>query len=156
MTGCLRVEEAHGAIEWRAVFLIAGMLALAAAMQKTGAADRIALTVLSPAARLGPVALVAVLLLMTAGLTVGISNHATAALLATLALTAAVSHNLDPKTSLVAVAAGTAVALFTPLSHPGFVLVMGPGGYGFRDFVRVGLPLGVLIYVTALIQLAVL
>lgn len=156
MTGCLRIEEARDAVEWRVAFLIAGMLALGAAMQKTGTTQWIAMTALSPVADLGPMALTATILLITVGLTLGISNHATAALIAPIALSAATSQGLDPHPELLAVAVGTTVALFTPFAHPGFLLVMGPGGYKFRDYVRVGLPLSAVIFVTTSIGLTVL
>ena len=153
LTGCLRVEEARNAVEWRVIFLIVGMLALGVAMQKTGAAQWIALTLLSPMAGLGPLAMTAGVFLITVILTLGISNHATAALVAPIAFSAAVSQGLDPRPVLLAVAVGTAVALFTPFAHPGFLLVMGPGGYRFRDFLRVGLPLTVLMFLTVLVVL---
>ena len=156
LTGCLRVEEARNAVEWRVVFLIVGMLALSAAMQETGAAQWIALTILSPVAGLGHLAVTAVLLLITAALTLGISNHATAALVAPIALSVAASQGLDPQPELLAVAVGTTVALFSPFAHPGFLLVMGPGSYRFRDYVRVGLPLSAVIFVTTLVGLALL
>jgi len=156
LTGCLRVEEARNAVEWRVVFLIVGMLALSAAMQETGAAQWIALTILSPVAGLGHLAATAVLLLITAALTLGISNHATAALVAPIALSVAASQGLDPQPELLAVAVGTTVALFSPFAHPGFLLVMGPGSYRFRDYVRVGLPLSAVIFVTTLVGLVVL
>jgi len=156
ISGCLRVEEARNAVEWRVVFLIAGMLALGAAMQKTGATQWIALTVLSPVAKLGPLATTAVLFLITTGLTLGISNHATAALIAPIALSVAVSHGFDPRPLLLAVAVGISVALITPFAHPSTLLVMGPGGYVFRDYVRVGLPLSLVIFVVALVGLALL
>ena len=138
------------------IFLIIGMLALSAAMQKTGAAQWLALTVLSPLARLGPLAVTAGVLLITATLTLGISNHATAALIAPIAFSAAASQGLDPQPDLLAVAVGTTAALFTPFAHPSLLLVMGPGSYKFRDYVRVGLPLGALIFVSALVGLAVM
>jgi di/tricarboxylate transporter len=156
VTGCLRVEEAHNAVEWRVVFLIAGMLALSEAMQRTGAAHWIALTLLSPAASLGPLAAMAALFLITVALTLGISNHATAALIAPIALNVAVSHGFDPHPLLLAVAVGTSTALITPFAHPSTLLVMGPGGYKFRDYVRVGLPLSAVTFVTTLVGLAVL
>ncbi|UCC64507.1 MAG: SLC13 family permease [Anaerolineae bacterium] len=156
MTGCLHIEEARDAVEWRVVFLIAGMLALGSAMQKTGTSQWIALTILSPLARLGPLAVIAALLLVTAGLTLGISNHAAAALLAPIALSAAVSQGFDPRPGLLAVAVGTTVALFTPFSHPSFLLVMGPGSYKFRDYLRVGLPLSAAMLAATLLGLAVL
>ncbi len=156
LTGCLRIEEARGAVEWRVVFLIAGMLALGEAMQATGATHWLALTVLSPVANLGPLAVTATLLLITVGLTLGISNHATAALVAPLAFSAAANQGFDPRPELLAVAIGTTAALFTPFAHPSLLLVMGPGSYKFRDYVRVGLPLSVVISLTTLVGLAVL
>lgn len=156
VTGCLQVEEAHNAVEWRVVFLIAGMLALSEAMQKTGAAQWIALTLLSPLTNQGPLAAMAALFLITVALTLGISNHAAAALVAPIALNVAVSHGFDPHPLLLAVAVGTSAALVTPFAHPSALLVMGPGGYKFRDYVRVGLPLSAVMFVTTLVGLAVL
>jgi di/tricarboxylate transporter len=156
VTGCLQVEEAHNAVEWRVVFLIAGMLALSEAMQKTGAAQWIALTLLSPLTNQGPLAAMAAMFLITAALTLGISNHAAAALVAPIALNVAVSHGFDPHPLLLAVAVGTSAALVTPFAHPSALLVMGPGGYKFRDYVRVGLPLSAVMFVTTLVGLAIL
>ena len=156
VTGCLRVEEARDAIEWRVVFLIAGMLALGEAMQKTGAAQWVALTILSPVANLGFLATMVALFLITTTLTLSISNHATAALVAPIAFSVAISHGFDPRPLLLAVAVGTSTALITPFAHPSTLLVMGPGSYKVRDYVRVGLPLSALIFVVTLVGLAVL
>jgi len=156
ITGCLQIEEARNAVEWRVVFLIAGMLALGMAMEKTGAAQWVALTVLAPLANLGRLPVMAALFVITTLLTLGISNHAAAALTAPIALHVAVSHGFDPRPLLLAVAVGTSTALLTPFAHPGGLLVMGPGGYKFRDYVRVGLPLSVVLFVTSLVGLAVL
>jgi di/tricarboxylate transporter len=156
ITGCLQVEEAWNTVEWRVTFLIAGMLALGTAMEKTGAAQWVALTVLSPVANLGLLPAMVALFLITTILTLGISNHATAALIAPIAFSVAASHGYDPRPLLLAVAVGTSTALLTPFAHPSTLLVMGPGGYKFRDYVRVGLPLGTLLFVTTLVGLALL
>jgi di/tricarboxylate transporter len=156
ITGCLQIEEARNAIEWRVVFLIAGMLALSMAMEKTGAAQWVALTVLAPVANLGRLPVMAALFLITTLLTLGISNHAAAALMAPIAFSVAVSHSYNPRPLLLAVAVGTSAALLTPFAHPSTLLVMGPGGYKFRDYVRVGLPLSVVLFVTTLAGLALL
>ena len=156
LTGCLHIDEARNAIDWQVVFLIAGTLTLAAAMQKTGATQWIALTILSPVASLGPLGMTGMLLLITTALTLSISNYATAALVAPIALSAAMGHGLDPRPQLLAVAVGTTVALFSPFPHPGLMLVMGPGSYKFRDYLRVGLPLGVLIFAATWVGLALL
>jgi di/tricarboxylate transporter len=155
-TGCLRVEEAREAVEWRVVFLIAGMLALSAAMQKTGAARWVALTIFSPVANLGFLAAMAALFLITTILTLGISNHAAAALIAPIAFNISAGQGFDPRPLLLAVAVGTSAAFVTPFAHPSTLLVMGPGGYRFRDYIRVGLPLSAVVFVTTLMGLAVL
>jgi di/tricarboxylate transporter len=138
------------------VFLIAGMLALSLAMQQTGTAEWIALTILGPVARLGPLALTAAQLLITGLLTLWISNHAAAALVAPIAANVAVSQGVDARPLLMAVAVGTTVALFTPFAHPSLVLVMGPGGYTFKDYVKVGLPLSVIIFLTSLLVIGLM
>lgn len=156
VTGCLQIEEARNAVEWRVVFIIAGMLALGTAMQRTGAAEWVALTILSPVAAFGPLSATAAIFLSTAVLTLGISNHATAALVAPIALSVAVNHGFNPHPLLLAVAVGTSAALLTPFAHPSTLLVMGPGSYKFRDYVRIGLLLSVVICLTTLVGLAVL
>jgi di/tricarboxylate transporter len=156
ITGCLRVEEARLAVEWRVVLLIAGMLSLGIAMQETGTAQWIARTVLGPIVPLGPLALIAALLLLTGGLTMWVSNHATAALVAPIAMSVALDQGLDPRPLLMAVALGTTVALFTPFAHPSLLLIMGPGSYQFKDYVRVGLPLSIGVFVATLLGLALL
>jgi di/tricarboxylate transporter len=156
LTGCVRIEEAWEAISWRAVFLIAGMLTLSLALQKTGAAEWIALTVLGPVTRLGPLAATAAILVITGALTMWISNHAAAALVAPIAINVAAGQGIDAKPLLMAVAVGTTVALFTPFAHPSFILVMGPGGYKFSDYVRVGLPLSVISLVTSLLAISLI
>ena len=96
------------------------------------------------------------LFLLTTLLTLGISNHATAALIAPIAFSVPVSQGFDPRPLLLAVAVGTSTALLTPFAHPSTLLVMGPGGYKFRDYVRVGLPLSLVLFVTTLTGLALL
>jgi len=156
LTGCLQVDEARKAVEWHVVLLIAGMLAFGTAMQRTGAAEWIALTLLGPVASLGPLAMNAALMLITGALTMWISNHAASALVAPIAMSVAVSQGMDPRSLLMAVALGTTTALITPFAHPSFILIMGPGGYRFRDYTKIGLPLCAVICVTTLIALSVL
>ena len=156
ITGCLQAEEARAAVSWRVLFVIAGMLALGEAMQQSGAAEWIAQTLLTPVADLGPLPAMAMLFLLTVVLTLFVSNHATAALVAPIAFSVASSHHFDPHPLLLAVAVGTSAALITPFAHPSTLLVMGPGGYKFRDYLRVGLPLSAVIFVTTLMGLALL
>jgi di/tricarboxylate transporter len=156
LTGCLDSDEARNAVDWQTVILIAGTLTLATAMEEAQATQWITQALFGPLAGQGSAIVTAVLLVGTALLTLGISNYAAAALVSPIALNTALSYGLDPKTLLLAVAAGTTAALFSPLPHPGLMLVMGPGNYRFRDYVRVGLPLGLLILAVAWVGLTVL
>ncbi|MDH4208608.1 MAG: SLC13 family permease, partial [Anaerolineae bacterium] len=156
LTGCLRIEEAHRAIEWNVVFVLAGTLPLATAMEKSGATEWLGDVALAPAAGLGMLPLLAILFLLTASMNVAISNSATAALLAPLAYTVALQTDLDPRPFLLVVAVGSSVAFATPIAHQANLLVMGPGDYRPRDYLRVGLPLSLVAMVVVLGTLWVL
>jgi di/tricarboxylate transporter len=156
LTGCLDSQEARNAVDWQTVILIAGTLTVAAAMERTQATQWITHALFAPLAGQGSAVFTAVLLVGTALLTLGISNYAAAALVAPVALSTALSYGLDPKTQLLAVAVGTTAALFSPMPHPGLMLVMGPGNYRFRDYLRVGLPLGLLVLLVTWIGLTLL
>lgn len=147
LTGCLRIEEAHQAIEWKVVFVIAGTLPLAVAMENSGATQWIADVALAPVAGLGTLPLLTILFLITASMVLAISNYATAALLAPLAFTVAVGAGMDPRPFLLVVALGSSVAFATPIAHQANLLVMGPGDYRSRDYLRVGLPLSLVAMV---------
>jgi di/tricarboxylate transporter len=156
ITGCLRVEEAYQAVEWPSVFLVIGTLPLGMAMQKTGAAQWIADLTLSLVAGGGPLASLAVLLCLTALLNLFLSNYAVTVLVGPIAFSAAVSQQLDPRTFLLAVALGASVAFATPIAHQSDLLVMGPGGYRFSDYVRVGVPMSLVVLVASMAAIALL
>ena len=141
LTGCLRMEEAHRAIEWKVILLLAGTLPLGLAMQKSGASEWIAEVVLSPAAGVGALPLLAVVSLTTVGLNLAMSNYATAVLVAPIAFSVADGQGMDPRPFVLAVALSSSIAFATPFAHQSNLMVMGPGDYRFSDYVRVGLPL---------------
>ncbi len=141
LTGCLRMDEAYRTIEWNVVFVVAGTLPLGVAMEKSGATQWLADVALTPVAGLGIVPLLIVLFLMTVALNLAISNSATAVLLAPLAFSIGVSHGLDPRVLVIAVALASSVAFATPIAHQANLLVMGPGDYRSDDYVGVGLAL---------------
>lgn len=153
LTGCLRAEEAYRAIEWKAVFLIAGMLPLASALQQTGTANLIANSVVSLIGGLGPLAVTAGFFLL-ASLTLQVMpNSVTAVLLAPVVLNTANDLGVSPYPMMMALAVSTACAFLSPVGHPANVLVMGPGGYRFSDYLKVGLPLTLVILVVVLVLL---
>jgi len=153
LLGLLTMDQAYQAIEWRTIFLVAGMLPLGIALSKTGAADLLAHAVLSAAGPWGPRAILGGLFLLTALLVQAINGAAVAAVMAPVAITAATGAGMDPRAVAMAVALGTSMAFITPLGHPVNLLVMGSGGYSFRDYGRVGGPLAVLLFLVVMLVL---
>ena len=151
--GCLRIEEAHQAIEWRVIFLMAGVIPLGMAMEKSGAVELIAQAVIDLTGGSGVPLLIAVLLLLSALLSVVTINVTAAVLLAPLALSVAESFGLPSREALIAVALGASISFATPFAHQSNLLVMGPGSYRFSDYLRVGLPLSLVTFCAALVGL---
>jgi di/tricarboxylate transporter len=149
----LTMDQAYGAIEWRSVFLVAGMLPLGLAMTKSGAAALLANGLVRFLGGVGPLAVLTGLFVLTILLTQTMHGAAVATIVAPIAIQTAQQASLNPRALAMAVALATSMAFLTPLGHPVNVLVMGPGGYQFRDYLRVGLPLTVLLTLVVLIGL---
>jgi di/tricarboxylate transporter len=143
LTRCLQPDEAYGAIEWPAIILIAGMLPLGTALDQSGAARLLAESLLAPAAELGPRGVLAGLCLITAIGAQIIPTPAMVVLMAPIALTTAGDLGLSPHALIMGVAL-SAVSLASPISHAANILVMGPGGYRYGDYLRIGIPLTLL------------
>ena len=143
--GCLTMEEAYEAVEWRAIFLIAGMLPLGTAMQSSGTASLVAEGTLSLESVAGPWGVVVGLYLVTAAATMVIPTAALVVLIAPIALKASAATGLSPHAVMMAVAIAASASFTSPISHPANLLVMGPGGYRFKDYVKIGVPLTILI-----------
>jgi di/tricarboxylate transporter len=155
LIGALSMDEAYQAIEWKSIFLIAAMLPVGLALTKTGVALQIGSMLVGSLGPIGPVAICAGLVVMTMLLTQVMSGPAAVAILAPIAIQTAQTAQVDPRWFALAVAYGGSLAFMAPLGHPVNILVMGPGGYKFSDFVRVGAPLTVvlIIVIVALIAL---
>jgi di/tricarboxylate transporter len=153
--GCLTMDEAYTAIEWRAIFLIAGILPLGLAMANTGTARLIGDVLVGLLGPWGPLALAGGIFLMTTLLTQVMGGQATAVVLAPIAIAAAAALRVDPRAIGIAAAMGCSTAFLTPFGHPSNILVMGPGGYTLKDYARVGLPLSGILFVVLLASLAV-
>jgi di/tricarboxylate transporter len=153
LAGCIRMDEAYRAIEWRTVFLIACMIPLGVAMLDTGAASFLASSVQSLAGGLGPLATAAALLLLTITLSLFLGGQTTAVVVAPVAIEAAGLVHADPRGMAMAVAIGCSLVFLSPLGHPANLLVMAPGGYRSRDFFRLGLPVTVVTVLLALVGL---
>ncbi len=153
VTKCLTMDEAYQAIEWRAVFLIAGMLPLGLALSKTGAAAWVGQVLIQAFGGWGPLVLLAVFYLAAMLLTQFVSGQAAAVMVAPIALSAAAQINSNPYAFAMAAALACSTAFLTPIAHPVNLLVTGPGGYTSRDFFKVGLPVTLVVFVVLLIVL---
>jgi di/tricarboxylate transporter len=149
VTGCLTLDEAYKAVDWKIIFLLAGVLTLGVALEKSGAATLLSAGLVSGAHHLGPVFVVSALYLLTSILTEAMSNNATAALLAPIAIAAAEALQVDSRPFLMAVTFAASASFMTPVGYQTNTLIYGPGQYRFADFVRVGGPLNVLFWIMA-------
>lgn len=155
LVGILTMDDAYEAVDWRTVFLVAGMLPVGIAMTKSGAAALMGELLIRLVAPLGAWALVAAFVLVAAALAQTMHGAVVAALLVPVAVQAATAAGLDPRSFAMAIALATSMAFATPLGHPVNVLAMGLGGYRFKDYIRVGVPLTVLAIVLLLLALPV-
>jgi di/tricarboxylate transporter len=155
LIGCLKMEEAYRVIEWKAVFLIAGMLSLGVAMERTGAAAFLAEGVVNMVGGLGPLAVVASLFILTALASQVMPNAAVAVLLAPIALNTANDLAISPYALMMTVAVAASASFLSPVAHPANVLILGPGGYRFSDYIRVGLPLTAVVMIVVLLVLPI-
>lgn len=153
--GCLTMEEAYRFIEWKAVFLIAGMLPLGLAMQQSGAASFLAEGVVAALGSLGPMAVMAGLFILTSLATQVMPNPAVMVLMAPIALNTAGDLSLSPYAFVMVVALAASASFLSPVAHPANVLVMGPGGYRFADYIKVGVPLTAVVLVVTLLVLPI-
>jgi len=155
LAGCLSMNRAYGAINWQSLVLIAGMLPMATALEKTGAVTLIVDGLVGSIGALGPTALMAGLFLLTSVFSQFISNTATTVLVAPIAIGAAQGLALSPYPFMMTVAIAASTAFATPVASPVNTLVLGPGGYRFNDFVKVGVPLQCLSLIVTLLAVPV-
>ncbi len=153
LVGCLSMDGALRSIDWRAVFLIAGMLPLGIALQTTGAALYVAEALLAALGDAGPFEILAVLYLLTAVLTCIVPTAALVVLMAPIALKASSTVGLAPQAAMMAVAMAASASFTSPISHPANLLVMGPGGYRFVDYLKLGIPLTLVVMAVVLVVL---
>ncbi|WP_062183368.1 SLC13 family permease [Dysgonomonas macrotermitis] len=156
-TGCLRnMEEAYKNINWESVVLIAGMMPMAVAFEKTGAAALISDTLVGGLGTYGPYALLAGVYFGTSILTMFISNSATALLFAPIGIQAAVNMQVSPYPFMFAVAVAASMCFASPFSTPPNALVMSAGRYKFIDYIKVGLPLQLIMGIVMILVLPLL
>ena len=156
LTGCLNMEQAYRSIDWRAIFLIAGMLPLGTAMQDTGAATYLADQVMVLLGDAGPWPVIMGLYILTAMATMIIPTAALVVLMSPIVLSAMSDMGLAPQTAMMAVAMAASASFTSPISHPANILVMGPGGYRFIDYLKVGVPLTIVVFIAVMVLLPIL
>jgi di/tricarboxylate transporter len=149
--GCVKLDAIYRIVSWKTVVLIAGMLPLATALTKTGATDLMAKELVAALGSLGPIAMLAVVFLVSALVGLFVSNSATAVLIGPIAIEAAQTLHVSPYAFAMTVSIACCAAYVTPVSSPVNMLVMEPGGYAFGDYVKVGLPL---LFLTMLVTIA--
>jgi di/tricarboxylate transporter len=143
---CIDAEEAYRAIDWPCLFLIAGMLALGAALEKTQTAEVLARGIVSLVAQFGPWVMLSLVILVASILTNFLSNNAVAALMLPIAIESAQVLHASPRPFMMAVAFGASACFASPIGYQTNMLVFGAGGYRFSDFLRLGLPINVLYW----------
>ncbi|MBT8144503.1 MAG: anion permease, partial [Gammaproteobacteria bacterium] len=153
LTSCLNMEQAYRAIDWRSVFLIACMLPLGTALQSTDAAAYAAQQVLAVTGDLGPWVVIFSFYIMTAFATLFMPNAALVVVMAPIVLTASAEMGVSPEPGMMAIAIAASASFASPVSHPANLLVMGPGGYRFVDYLKVGIPLTILVFIVSALAL---
>lgn len=151
MSRCLTLDEAYGSINWKVIFLLAGVLTLGTALETSGAARLLGDVLVRTAGALGPAVLLSALYLTTSLLTEMMSNNATAALLAPVAIAAADTMGIDSRPLLMAIAFAASASFMTPVGYQTNTLIYGPGQFRYADFLRVGTPLNLLFWILATI-----
>jgi len=150
VTRIIPVREFYDGVDWPVVVLLGAMIPLGSALQQTGTTDLLVDGILSVAGGLSPVLILALLLIVTMTVSDVLNNAATAILMAPIAYNIALALGLNPDTFLMAIAVGASCAFLTPIGHQNNALIMGPGGYRFGDYWRMGLPLEIIIVAVAI------
>jgi di/tricarboxylate transporter len=155
LTKCISLDEAYKAINWKVIFLLAGVLTLGLALEKSGGASFVSSILVKLVGGLGNTALISAFFLLTLLLTNFMSNNATAALLAPIAILTAQSLGVNPRPFLMAVTFAASLSFMTPVGYQTNTMVMGPGNYKFKDYLKVGAPLDLILWILATLLIPV-
>ncbi len=156
LSRCLTVKEAYDSIDWPIILMIAGTLPLGHAMQNSGAAELLSNMIIGGVGSFGPWAVLGAVFLITFCLTEVMSHAAAAVLVAPIAYNTAIAMAVSPRPFFMAVAVAASMCFMTPISHQSNALVMGPGGYKFLDYTKVGAPLNIMVWIIATLVIPLL
>ncbi len=145
VTGCIQMRDAYRALQGDVLLLIAGTIALGTAMQKTGASQLYAEAFLSLFSSFSPTIVLGAMIMLTSISTQILSNNATAVLLLPIAISTALGIGVDPKPFIIGICFGASACFATPVGYQTNLMVFGPGGYSFTDYLRLGIPLNVFV-----------
>ena len=154
-TRCLRADEAMSSLDGATLLLLAGTIPMGIAMQKTGLAQLLVDQLVSLAGQVSPVVMLSLFYLFTSLLTQLISNNAVAVLLTPIALSLATTLQVNPQPLLMTIAFGASASFMTPMGYQTNAIVRGPGGYTFGDYLRIGIPLTVIMWALATVLIPV-
>lgn len=155
LVGIVTTEQAYGAVSWRSIILVAGLLPMATALTKTEAAGILATGIVATLGPYGHITLLAGIFAVTMFLVQAMNAAAVAAVVGPIAIQIATQVGIDPRALVMGVAFAASMSFITPLGHPVNIMVMSPGGYNFRDFMRVGLPLSIVLFIATMILLPI-
>ena len=156
LIGTMNMDQAYRSIDWRSLFLVAGMLPLGVALNKTGASTLFANAILAALGNANHLVLLASFVLLTVVLTQIINGAAAVTVIAPIAIATSLQVGMEPRSVAMAVALASSMAFMSPLGHSVNVMVMGAGGYTFKDYARVGIPLTILLVIILLFVLPIL
>jgi len=156
LIGIMSMDQVYRAIDWRSLFMVAGMLPVGVALDKTGAAALLAQWIIANVGIYGHLVLLGALVLLTVLLTQVINGAAAVTVIAPIAISAALKLGLEPRSVAMAIALASSMAFMSPLGHSVNVMVMGAGGYTFRDYARVGVPLTIILFILLLVLLPII
>ncbi|MGS2741344.1 SLC13 family permease [Sinomicrobium sp. M5D2P17] len=148
-TGALKPQEAYKAVEWKVIFMMAGVLSMGTALEKTGGAEKIALFVQQGLGHYDPRITLSLLYLITFLSTNVLSSKATAALMTPIVISLASAMNVSERPFLITVMFACSLTFMTPVSYPTNTMVYAPGNYKFNDFLKIGTPLNIITWLTA-------
>ena len=149
MLGSLNTEQAYKAIDWKVILMLAGVLSMGMALEKTGGSELIGTSIVESMGQFGPRAVMSALFGLTFIMTNIMSNNATAALLAPIAISIAAALEVDSRPMLMAVTFAASLSFMTPMGYQTNTMIYTPGNYRFSDYIKIGTPLNILLWIVA-------